>query len=140
VAPKLYPRHSPWPLMPAGFAMLSGVLLFVSIHSLLLSLPPNCPRTRPKDAKTRPHGPRCDQRFLAFLGGGGGFEPPVPFARHKERRVPGTDLLPVTVPAGPALAKGRRYRTFRVAPGGEDRHRESNYSGEGKAVQSRPAQ
>ena len=37
-----------------------------SVRLLLASLPPTCPRTRPKDAKTRPLGPDLDTRFLAF--------------------------------------------------------------------------
>ena len=59
-------------------AALYGVFSSVPVRSLLSSLPPNCPRTRLKDAKTRPPGSGLHKPFLAFLGGEGGFEPPVP--------------------------------------------------------------
>jgi hypothetical protein len=45
---------------------LPSVDVSVSFRCLSSSLPPTCPRTRLKDAKTRPLGPGCDARFLAF--------------------------------------------------------------------------
>jgi hypothetical protein len=53
-----------------------SMLPCVSIRPLVSSLPPSCPRTRPKDARTRPHRPGLDIRFLAFQSGEGGIRTP----------------------------------------------------------------
>jgi hypothetical protein len=53
--------------------------------SCSLCLPPNCHRTRPKDAKARPHRPGPDMPFWAFLSGEGGFEPPAPLLLLESR-------------------------------------------------------
>ncbi len=47
--------------LPTGLSF--GVFSSVSIHWLVASLPPNCPRSRLKDAKTRPPGPGFSTRF-----------------------------------------------------------------------------
>jgi hypothetical protein len=48
--------------------MSSGVLASVPVHCLLSSLPPNCHRSHPQDAKTRPHGqPNRDGPAVSFL-------------------------------------------------------------------------
>jgi hypothetical protein len=45
-------------------------------HSVLSSLLPSCPRTRPKDAEARPQRPGLEARFLAFQSGEGGIRTP----------------------------------------------------------------
>ena len=49
---------------------LPGVLiLIVTVDLLLLISPPHCPRTRPKDAKTRPPRPGLDRPFVGSSEG-----------------------------------------------------------------------
>jgi hypothetical protein len=55
-----------------------GVFASVSIRWLLLSSPPNRPRTRLKHARTRFSGPSLDTLFLAFLSGEQGIRNPGP--------------------------------------------------------------
>jgi hypothetical protein len=50
---------------------------FCSLLSLLSSLPPSCPRTRPKDAKTRSTWTGSRQTIIGFPKRRGGFEPLV---------------------------------------------------------------
>jgi hypothetical protein len=59
-----------------------SVLPCVSIRPLVSSLPPTCPRTRPTDGKTRPHGPGHNMQFLAFQSGEGGIRTPGALKEH----------------------------------------------------------
>ena len=52
------------------------MILSVQVGLFVASLPPNCHRTRPKDAKTRPRRPGHQPPFLASLSGEGGIRTP----------------------------------------------------------------
>jgi len=57
--------------------MLSGPFASVSFQCLLSSLPPTCPRTRPKDAKSPTSAAELRRsKSQVQMSGEGGFEPP----------------------------------------------------------------
>jgi len=86
--------------------VVSGRCPSVFVRLLVASLPPNCHRTRPKDAKTRLPEPGSHAPFLAFGSGEGGI------------RTPGT-LQRMLVREGPAVREHRRFRV-RFLPAGHD--------------------
>ena len=61
---------------------LSSVDVSVSFHWLSSNLPPTCPRTRLKGARSSTSAAELRLKKTLQMSGEGGFEPPVPLARH----------------------------------------------------------
>ena len=62
---------------------------------MLRHAPPNCPPNSLERRENPATGPGLDSAFLAFLSGEGGFEPPVPLARHNSARKSHYATVPV---------------------------------------------